>query len=229
MEIRNTSVTEEYELQRKQQCKRGLCTMAQFDDATKTWLWCQNSQHTRGKKKKCLRCLSASDDLNERLVAQGFCNCKLDHPAGRGCPDRFLREGLVHLISKEQVDWYKMQLLTNDGKINIYSDEPDTPAEEAYMRHFLNTYYDLISTPPPSLAKLNRAIRQLRPTRGMTRRQRNLRIVVAAEFYRMWNDPELDLKKKARLAHSQMIKDGMEAARFVGRNPGRPRITKTEG
>jgi hypothetical protein len=140
-----------------------------------------------------------------------------------------LREGFVHLISKEQVDWYKMQLFTNDGQIAINCDEPLTRAEETYMLHFLNTYRDLMSTPPPSLATLNRVIRQLIPRRGMTRRQRNLRIVVAAEFYDMWNDPELDLKKKAQLARSQMIKDGMDAARLLGRNPGRPRITKMEG
>jgi hypothetical protein len=226
VEIRNTSVTEEYELQLKQQHERGLCTTPQFDDATKTWLWCQNRQHTRGRRKKCLDCLAASDDLNERLLAQGFCKCKLDHPAGRGCPDRFLREGRIHLISEEQSRWYWKQILTANGKIDPF-DPNLTRGQRAYVTRWANNLFALFLNPPSQLADIDVFVRRyVTNKRKISRTQRNWAIVIATFHYSMWNDPKLDLKGKVQLAQSKAIKDGMDAARLAGRLPGRPRKTK---
>lgn len=220
--LAGASATETLDNQLKKQHKQGLCTTLRFDTAAQKWLYCTNKQHRRGRKKKCLDCLKSSGDLNERLIAQGFC-CKLDHPVGRGCPDRFLREGRFHLIDQEQVDWYWNKILTAEGPVEAENPSDLPPSQLEYLICCAISLSALLSH-PPTMSRFKRMVRcRIASKRRMTRIERDWFIVLGATYADMWRDPELNLKRQARLKLSQAIKNSMEAARLAGRHIGRPR------
>lgn len=223
MEARNPSSKEQWRIQRAEQHKRGLCTSSRFDAETQQWVWCQNPQHPRGRKQKCIDCLRASKNLNEQLIAEGYCRCKQNHPVGHDCPDRLLREGRIHLITPEQAQWYHTELLTAGGRIDL-TKSPLTSWEQKHLSHFIGMFSFFCANPPRNLAAFVKAYRSLNHIRGrLTRTQRNWLILGATICFNNFSNEGLNLQQKIKEKNSQMVKDGMRLAALAGKKAGRPK------
>jgi hypothetical protein len=210
-------LSDQYQLQFREQHKRGLCTTSHFDTAQQKWVWCQNPQYERGRKRKCHACLASSNNENERLIAQGYCKCKLDHPVGRGCPYRFLREARIDKITKEQADWSWLQFATFYGQLDFV-----TSPVKKHFEKFPAMIPDL-HWRPPSKQEFNDFVWFHLREKKVSRIECDLLIYLGFTYQEMWASRDWTLKEKGELARSRKIKYGMaeawQAGIFVGRPP----------
>lgn len=216
--------SEQYQVELKKRRKRGLCTMTYFDETLQGWVWCPNLQHERGRKGKCRNCLAQSTNENERLIAQNYCKCKLDHPPGRGCPYRFLHEIRFDKITDDQAAWCWRRFVTFDGKLDF-----EYTGVREHFEKFPESILEM-DWRPISIEDFDLFVWDRLHTSKVTRLECDLLIFWGVKYHKMWTDSTLNLPKRVKEELSKKIKQGMGGVRQKGVSVGRPqKIRKEQG